>query len=187
MLRAIDLEVEDADDALRLDGAGTRGRDVRGIQIAGDRHSREDTNIEPTVADNRLSYGGCGDNTLSALITRGMVEIQRLGVTLGAQADTFSGLSGIGDLITTCVSPYGRNRSVGLRIGQGESIEDILASMDQVAEGVKTTRVVMELGAKHDVDLPIAREVHGVLYEGRKATDAYRGLMRRPGAESDPD
>ena len=106
---------------------------------------------------------------------------------MGGESATFAGLAGVGDLIATCASRQSRNRHVGEELGRGRTIEEIVAAMDQVAEGVKTTRVVMELGVKYDVDLPIAREVHGVLYEGRSAVDAYRGLTRRdPGAEADP-
>ncbi len=130
---------------------------------------------------------GVGDNTRSAVITRGLAELTRLGVAMGGEPATFAGLTGMGDLIATCTSRQSRNRHVGEQLGHGRTIEEIITEMDQVAEGVKTAKVVMDLGAKHDVDLPISREVYGVLYESRKATDAYRGLMRRPGAESDPD
>ncbi|NNL85370.1 MAG: NAD(P)H-dependent glycerol-3-phosphate dehydrogenase [Myxococcales bacterium] len=131
---------------------------------------------------------GVGDNTRSAVITRGLAELTRLGVALGGEQATFAGLAGMGDLIATCTSPQSRNRYVGHELGKGRSIEDIKAEMHQVAEGIKTTRVVMELSEKLGIDMPIAREVHGVLYEGRSARDAYRGLTRRdPGAEGDPD
>jgi len=129
---------------------------------------------------------GVGDNTRSAVITRGLAELTRLGVAMGGEPATFAGLTGMGDLIATCTSRQSRNRHVGEELGRGRTIEEIIADMNQVAEGVKTTRVVMDLGAKHDVDLPIAKEVYGVLYEGRKPTDAYRGLTRRPGAENEP-
>ncbi len=131
---------------------------------------------------------GVGDNTRAAVITRGLAELTRLGLSLGGEVATFAGLAGMGDLIATCTSRQSRNRHVGEELGRGRAIDEILADMRQVAEGVKTTRVVMELGDKHGVDLPITREVHGVLYEGRTAYDAYRGLTRRgPGAEGDPD
>jgi glycerol-3-phosphate dehydrogenase (NAD(P)+) len=134
-----------------------------------------------------MAHGlGFGDNTLSALITRGMVEIRRLGVALGARAETFSGLSGIGDLITTCVSPYGRNRSVGLRIGRGETLEDILASMNQVAEGVRTTESVRDLSHRLEVEMPITEEVANVLFEGKVPQRAVADLMlRTPKAEQE--
>ncbi len=131
---------------------------------------------------------GVGDNTRSAVITRGLAELTRLGVAMGGEPATFSGLTGMGDLIATCTSRQSRNRHVGEELGQGRTLDEIVAAMNQVAEGVKTTRVVMELGAVHEVDLPIASEVHGVLYEGRTARDAYRGLTRRaPGSEGEAD
>jgi glycerol-3-phosphate dehydrogenase (NAD(P)+) len=130
---------------------------------------------------------GVGDNTRSAVITRGLAELTRLGVAMGGQPATFSGLTGMGDLIATCTSKQSRNRHVGEQLGRGRKIDEIIAEMNQVAEGVKTTRVVMELGEKHGVDLPISREVYGVIYDGRTARDAYRGLTRRPGAEHEPD
>jgi glycerol-3-phosphate dehydrogenase (NAD(P)+) len=131
---------------------------------------------------------GVGDNTRAAVITRGLAELTRLGVAMGGETATFSGLAGMGDLIATCASRQSRNRHVGEELGKGRTIDEIIADMNQVAEGVKTTRVVMDLGAKHDVDLPIAQEVYGVLYEGKTAQDAYRGLTRRePGAEHESD
>ncbi len=131
---------------------------------------------------------GVGDNTRSAVITRGLSELTRLGVALGGEPETFAGLTGMGDLIATCTSAQSRNRHVGEELGKGRSIEDIVAEMNQVAEGIKTTRVVMEISDKLGVDMPITREVYGVLYEGSTARDAYRGLTRRdPGAEGDPD
>lgn len=131
---------------------------------------------------------GVGDNTRAAVITRGLAELTRLGTAMGGNEETFSGLAGMGDLIATCASRQSRNRHVGEELGKGRTLEEITADMNQVAEGVKTTRVVMELGAKHGVELPICREVYGVLYEGATAQDAYRGLTRRPaGAERESD
>ncbi|MGH0033675.1 MAG: NAD(P)H-dependent glycerol-3-phosphate dehydrogenase [Myxococcota bacterium] len=130
---------------------------------------------------------GVGDNTRSAVITRGLAELTRLGVAMGGEPATFAGLTGMGDLIATCTSRQSRNRHVGEELGKGRTIEEIIDEMNQVAEGVKTTRVVMDLGVQHGLDLPISRDVHGVLYEGRTALDAYRGLTRRdPGAEHEP-
>ncbi len=127
---------------------------------------------------------GVGDNTRAAVMTRGLAELTRLGVSMGGQPATFAGLAGIGDLIATCASRQSRNRFVGEELGRGRTVEEITADMNQVAEGIKTSRVMMDLGARYDVDLPISREVYGVLYEGRKATDAYSGLTRHePGAE----
>ena len=106
---------------------------------------------------------------------------------MGGRAETFAGLAGMGDLIATCISPQSRNRFVGEQLGKGRAIDEIVGQMHMVAEGVKTTRVVMECARKFGVEMPIAREVYGVLYEGRSARDAYRGLMRRrPGAEGEP-
>jgi glycerol-3-phosphate dehydrogenase (NAD(P)+) len=128
-----------------------------------------------------------GDNTRAAVITRGLAEMTRLGVALGGRAETFAGLTGLGDLIATCTSRQSRNRHVGEQLGRGRSIEEIVAEMHMVAEGVKTARVVLELAERHGVAMPIAREVFGVLYEGRSAREAYRGLVRsRPGDEAEP-
>ena len=125
-----------------------------------------------------------GDNTKAALITRGLVEISRLGVKMGGQKATFSGLTGLGDLITTCISPYGRNRRVGLEIGKGEKIKEVLEGMEQVAEGVFTTRSVNLLAKKHEVDMPICREIYSILYEDKDPRTAVSDLMMRtPKAE----
>lgn len=131
---------------------------------------------------------GVGDNTRSAVITRGLAELTRLGVAMGGEPATFAGLAGIGDLVATCTSRQSRNRHVGEQLGRGKTIEEISKEMNQVAEGVKTTAVAMELAERYSIDLPIAREVYGVLYEGRTAEEAYRGLMRRtPGSECEAD
>lgn len=122
---------------------------------------------------------GAGDNTRAAVITRGLAEVTRLGVAVGGRAETFAGLAGMGDLIATCISPQSRNRHVGERLGRGESIDEVIAAMKMVAEGVETSKVVMELADEHDVDMPIAREVHGVCHLGRTAPDAYAGLLSR--------
>ena len=122
---------------------------------------------------------GTGDNTRAAVITRGLGELTRLGVAMGGQAITFSGLAGMGDLVATCISTQSRNRYVGEQLGRGRAIAEIIAEMSMVAEGVKTTSVVMELARQHDVDMPIVEEVYAVLNEGRTATEAYRGLLGR--------
>jgi glycerol-3-phosphate dehydrogenase (NAD(P)+) len=130
---------------------------------------------------------GVGDNTRSAVITRGLAEMTRLGCALGGKPDTFAGLAGMGDLVATCISPQSRNRHVGEQLGRGRTIDEITAEMHMVAEGVKTTKVVLELADKVGVAMPIAREVYGVLYGGRSAREAYRGLVRmRAGAETEP-
>jgi glycerol-3-phosphate dehydrogenase (NAD(P)+) len=122
---------------------------------------------------------GTGDNTRSAVITRGLAELTRLGCAMGGHPMTFAGLAGMGDLIATCISPQSRNRYVGEQLGRGRTIDDIVDEMHMVAEGVKTSKVVMELGEQYGVDLPIAASVHAVVHEGAPATEAYRGLLAR--------
>ena len=130
---------------------------------------------------------GAGENTRSAVISRSLNEITRLGVAMGGRPETFAGLAGIGDLIATCTSPQSRNRTVGFELGRGRKIADILAGMRQVAEGVKSARTVLQLGEAHGVEMPIASEVNGVINEGRTAQEAFRGLLKRAaGSEADP-
>jgi glycerol-3-phosphate dehydrogenase (NAD(P)+) len=124
---------------------------------------------------------GYGYNAKAALVTRGAAEIARLGVAMGAREETFAGLSGIGDLMVTCFSPQSRNHTVGERLGRGESLEDILGGMVQVAEGVRTCASALALARKHGVDVPIVEEVDAVLHGGRSAREAVRRLMGRPG------
>jgi glycerol-3-phosphate dehydrogenase (NAD(P)+) len=123
---------------------------------------------------------GFGDNAKAALLTRGLAEIVRFACAQGARADTFYGLAGVGDLLTTCYSPHGRNRSVGLRIGQGESLEHIMNHMNSVAEGVTTTRGVFGLAQQAQVEMPITREVFRILFEGKPPRRALDDLMLRP-------
>lgn len=122
---------------------------------------------------------GFGDNTTGALITRGLAEITRMGVRLGADPLTFSGLSGIGDLVTTCISRHSRNRYVGDRIGKGEKLREILSGMAMVAEGVDTCRSARALAEKHDVEMPITGEVYKVLFEDKPPIKALGDLMTR--------
>jgi glycerol-3-phosphate dehydrogenase (NAD(P)+) len=122
---------------------------------------------------------GYGDNTKAALITRGLAELARLGVVLGGEPLTFSGLAGMGDLVATCTSDQSRNRRVGVELGRGRSLDDIVAELDMVAEGVKSTRAVLELAATHGVEMPIATMVGAVLYEGRRPADLVPALMLR--------
>ncbi len=98
---------------------------------------------------------------------------------MGGQLVTFAGLAGMGDLVATCISRQSRNRYVGEQLGKGRTIDEIVAEMNMVAEGVKTSQVVVELAAQYGVDMPIAQEVYGVIHEGHTAADAYRGLLRR--------
>jgi glycerol-3-phosphate dehydrogenase (NAD(P)+) len=122
---------------------------------------------------------GAGDNTRAAVITRGLNEITQLGMAMGGSQVTFAGLAGMGDLLATCISPQSRNRYVGEQLGKGRKIDEIIDEMHMVAEGVKSSKVVMELAQEHDVDLPIAASVHAVVHEGRPAEEAYRGLLGR--------
>jgi glycerol-3-phosphate dehydrogenase (NAD(P)+) len=127
---------------------------------------------------------GLGDNTRATVITRGLAELTRLGVALGGRPETFAGLAGMGDLLATCISPQSRNRAVGEQLGRGRAIEEIVAEMQQVAEGVKTVEVVVGIAEELGVDMPIAHWVHRVIREGVGADEAYRGLVtRKAGAE----
>ncbi len=122
---------------------------------------------------------GFGDNTRAALITRGLAEMTRLGSALGARPETFAGLSGMGDLIVTCTSRHSRNRSVGERLGRGESMQAILNSMQQVAEGVWNCAAARALAREQGVDVPIAEQVCALVHEGRNPRDAVEALMER--------
>lgn len=122
---------------------------------------------------------GLGDNAKAALVTRGQAEMSRLGVALGARQETFFGLSGIGDLMVTCFSKWSRNRGVGERLGRGETLDQILASMEMVAEGVKTAKSAVMLSQRIGIEMPITREVFAVLHEGKSPRLAMRDLMTR--------
>ncbi len=121
-----------------------------------------------------------GLNARAALIVRGLAEIARLGVAMGGRAETFAGLAGMGDLVLTCTGDLSRNRTVGVRLGQGEPLQKILESMTAVAEGVSTAPAAVGLADEHGVEMPICREVHAVLFEGRNPGDAVQDLMARP-------
>ncbi len=148
--------------------------DVVGAEIAG--ATKNVIAMAAGIADGLEA----GDNTRAALVTRGLAEVTRLGVALGGDPATFAGLAGIGDIVATCVSPRSRNRQVGERLGRGEAINEIVASMDQVAEGVKSTPVVAALARSRGVDMPITEEVRAVVEDGRPAAAAYRALLDRP-------
>ncbi len=122
---------------------------------------------------------GFGDNTKAALCTRGLAEMTRLGVALGAKRETFFGLSGVGDLIVTAFSRHSRNRAFGERLGRGETAEQILAGLPTVAEGVKTAKSAWQLAQRCGVEVPITREVYAILYEGKSPRQAVRDLMGR--------
>jgi len=122
---------------------------------------------------------GFGDNAKSALITRGLAEITRLGVAMGARRSTFAGLSGIGDLITTCISPHGRNHRCGYQIGRGMTLKAFLATTEQAIEGAWTCISARELAARHGVEMPITEQIHRVLFRNKSARIAVRDLMMR--------
>ena len=130
---------------------------------------------------------GAGDNTRSALITRGLAEITRLGVAMGGRPETFAGLAGMGDLIATCTSPQSRNRHVGYELGKGRPLDEIISEMLMVAEGVKSAGTVVALGQRHGVEMPITTDVYSVLQGERTPRLAFRGLLKSAvGAESEP-
>ncbi len=147
--------------------------DVLGVELAGA------TKNVIAIAAGMLDGMGAGNNAKAALVTRGLVEIMRLAEAMGAQPITFSGLAGLGDLITTCVSPEGRNRTVGEKIGKGAKLKDVLASMNSVAEGVATTKAVYTLAKRYKVSMPITEEVYAVLFEDKDVIAALSDLMGR--------
>jgi len=131
-----------------------------------------------------LAAGACdglkfGSNSKAALLARGLFEITRLGIRMGANPNTFFGLSGLGDLVTTCISEFGRNRGVGELLAQGKTLKEILSGMEMVVEGVETTRSTMELAQKYNVDMPIVHEIYKVLFEEKNALQAVEDLMLR--------
>jgi glycerol-3-phosphate dehydrogenase (NAD(P)+) len=129
-----------------------------------------------------------GDNTKAAVMSRGLAELTRLGVAMGGEPSTFSGLAGLGDLVATCSSPQSRNRYVGEQLGKGRPLDEILADMKMVAEGVKTASLVMDLADRYGVEMPIAKIIKSVIDGTATAADAYAGLLRgRPGHEDDPN
>lgn len=152
--------------------------DVCGVEIGG--ATKNVVAIAAGVADG-LGYG---ENSLSALVTRGLVEITRLGVKLGASPLTFVGLAGVGDLVATCLSKQSRNHQVGERLGKGEKLDDIIASMNMVAEGVKSCRAILDLAARAGVDMPIAGRVGRVIHEGADVKEMVDSLLTR---EAEPE
>ena len=130
---------------------------------------------------------GLGDNTKAMLMTRGLTEIARLGVALGAQKDTIAGLSGVGDLIVTCTSMHSRNRRAGILIGQGKTAKEAMQEVGAVVEGYYATKSAWELGQKMGVDMPIVQAAYRVLYEGATAKEVVQDLLTRPGREEQED
>jgi glycerol-3-phosphate dehydrogenase (NAD(P)+) len=155
-------------------------KDVLGVELGG--------SIKNVIAIAAGTLDGLktGDNTKAALMTRGLAEMKRLGVSMGADKETFFGLSGIGDLIVTCESRHSRNRYVGEQLGSGKKIDEILKSMEMVAEGVKTTLSIYNLAKKHRVEMPIVNEVYEVIYNKKDPAVSIRDLMSRsPRSEKD--
>ena len=148
-------------------------KDMRGVEIGG--------SLKNVIAiASGICHGiGYGDNANAALITRGLHEITKLGIAMGAKEQTFYGLSGIGDLIATCLSTHSRNRHVGDEISKGKSLEEIISSMGMVAEGVNTTKVVHELSKKHNIEMPISNSVYEVLFMRRDPKTSVKNLMTR--------
>ena len=147
--------------------------DVIGVELGG--------SIKNIIA---LACGVCdglgfGSNTKAAILTRGLAEMARLGTALGAKQKTFSGLTGLGDLVTTCISPKSRNRTVGEHLGRGKSIKKILSQMSMVAEGVETAKAAYKLSRKYDISMPITTEIYNIIYRNKKPSQAVADLMNR--------
>jgi glycerol-3-phosphate dehydrogenase (NAD(P)+) len=132
-----------------------------------------------SIAGGLVDGLGFGDNTKAALLTRGQAEMSRLGQAMGGRVETFTGLSGIGDLVVSCVSPHGRNRMVGEKIGRGATLDEVLPGIPGVPEGVTTCHAVVDLARERGVEMPICQEIHAVLFEGKSPLDAVRDLMTR--------
>jgi glycerol-3-phosphate dehydrogenase (NAD(P)+) len=147
--------------------------DVIGVELGG--ALKNVIAIATGIADGM----GFGHNTRAAIITRGLAEMIRLGIAMGAEPATFAGLSGLGDLVLTCTGELSRNRTVGIRLGKGEKLKDILSSMKMVAEGVKTTKAVYELSKKYNIEMPIPNEVYYILYEDKDVKASAKDLLKR--------
>ena len=154
--------------------------DKRGVEVAG-----AVKNVIALAAG--AAHGmGFGDNTKAAVITRGLAEMTRLGIALGGRPLTFSGLAGVGDLVATCTSPKSRNRTVGVRIGAGETLDDVVASMNMVAEGVKSSKAILGLAEQQGVDMPLAGGVVSVCHHGHDPKELVGALLARK-AKSETD
>jgi glycerol-3-phosphate dehydrogenase (NAD(P)+) len=148
--------------------------DVVGVELAGAMKN------VIAIAAGACQGLGLGSNSLGALITRGLAEMTRLAVALGASPETFSGLAGLGDLVVTCTGGLSRNRSVGMQLGKGRTLTEILAGMRMVAEGVGTTAALLALACEAGVELPITEQVDAILSHGKSPRDAIRDMMERP-------
>jgi glycerol-3-phosphate dehydrogenase (NAD(P)+) len=180
MATAVTVASDDADSALRTQQLFQTpffrvytSTDVVGVEIGGALKN------VIAVATGMAVGLGLGHNATAALITRGLAEISRLAMSLGADALTLSGLAGMGDLILTCTGDLSRNRTVGVELGKGRTLDEILGGMNMVAEGVDTTRAAHALAARTGIEMPIVAEVHAVLFEGRTAREALANLMLR--------
>lgn len=149
--------------------------DILGIELGGS--LKNVVALAAGIADGL----GCGDNATAALITRGVAEMSRLGVKMGGKAETFAGLTGIGDLIVTCSSVHSRNRKCGVLLGQGMSLEEAQKEVNMVVEGVYSAKAAKKLGEKYQVEMPLVDEVNAVLFEGKSAKEALKDLMLREG------
>jgi len=156
--------------------------DLIGVELAGAMKN------VVAIAAGIIDGVGAGDNAKAALLARGLAEITRLGLAMGARESTFAGLTGLGDLVTTCISPKGRNRSFGERIGRGRTMEEALGATESVVEGVSTCKSVAALAVRHGVEMPITQAVYEVLFEGKPVKTAIEDLMsRRLKPESETD
>jgi glycerol-3-phosphate dehydrogenase (NAD(P)+) len=147
--------------------------DIVGVELAGAMKN------VIAIAAGIIDGAGAGDNAKAALLTRGLAEIKRLGITMGARPQTFSGLTGLGDLVTTCISPTGRNRSFGERISKGQTIEQAQGATESVVEGIATCKSVIALAGQYSVEMPITQAVYKVLFENKPVRIAIADLMKR--------
>jgi glycerol-3-phosphate dehydrogenase (NAD(P)+) len=177
---AVTIAADDEDVAKRAQGIISTDyfrayttTDVQGVELGGALKN------VVAIASGAAAGLGFGQNTLAALITRGLAEIGRLAVRLGAMPLTLAGLAGMGDLVLTCTSPTSRNYTVGLKLGQGQKLDQILKELGEVAEGVNTARAVKDLAAREGVELPIAEAVYRLLFEGTDPKDEVSALMGR--------
>jgi glycerol-3-phosphate dehydrogenase (NAD(P)+) len=167
---AADMQAEFAGPTLRL----YTNDDVLGVELAGAMKN------VMAIAAGACQGLGLGSNTLAALITRGLAEMTRLAVALGARAETLGGLAGLGDLVLTCTGSLSRNRHVGIELGKGHSLHEILAKMRMVAEGVGTAGPLLALAREHEIEMPITVQVDAILHQGKSAKEAIREIMERP-------
>jgi glycerol-3-phosphate dehydrogenase (NAD(P)+) len=147
--------------------------DIVGVELAGAMKN------VIAIAAGIIDGAGAGDNAKAALLTRGLAEIKRLGITMGARPQTFSGLTGLGDLVTTCISPTGRNRSFGERIGKGLTIEQARCATESVVEGIATCESVIALARRYSVEMPITQAIYQILFENKPVQAAITDLMKR--------